>query len=240
MLYDYFQQLFAQVTNPPLDAIREELVTDMGSTLGSERNLLAPEPASCHHIKIDHPVIDNERLATLRKVTDPAFRSVALPMLFAPGDGAAGLERAMDRLCQKASAAVADGCTLLVLSDRGVDASHAPIPSLLATAGVHHHLVREGTRTKCALIVESGEAREVHHMALLLGYGAAAINPYLAFETLEDLILEGELGDIDLKIAIGSYIKACTKGVLKVMSEDGDFDASKLPRRPDLRGGRPR
>ena len=221
LLYDYFQQLFAQVTNPPLDAIREELVTDMGSTLGSERNLLAPEPASCHHIKIDHPVIDNERLATLRKVTDPAFRSVALPMLFAPGDGAAGLERAMDRLCQKASAAVADGCTLLVLSDRGVDASHAPIPSLLATAGVHHHLVREGTRTKCALIVESGEAREVHHMALLLGYGAAAINPYLAFETLEDLILEGELGDIDLKIAIGSYIKACTKGVLKVMSKMG-------------------
>ncbi len=221
LLYDYFQQLFAQVTNPPLDAIREELVTDMGSTLGAERNLLAPEPASCHHIRIDDPVIDNDQLATLLQVTDPAFRSVALPMLFAPDEGAAGLERAMDQLCQKASAAVADGCTLLVLSDRGVDAARAPIPSLLATAGVHHHLVREGTRTKCALIVESGEAREVHHMALLLGYGAAAINPYLAFETLEDLILEGELGDIDLKTAIRSYIKACTKGVLKVMSKMG-------------------
>ena len=221
LLYDYFQQLFAQVTNPPLDAIREELVTDMGSTLGSERNLLAPEPASCHHIRIDYPIVDNEQLATLQRVTDPVFRSVALPMLFAPNEGAAGLERAMDQLCQKASAAVADGCTLLVLSDRGVDATRAPIPSLLATAGVHHHLVREGTRTKCALIVESGEAREVHHMALLLGYGAAAINPYLAFETLEDLILEGELGDIDLKTAIRSFIKACTKGVLKVMSKMG-------------------
>ena len=221
LLYDYFQQLFAQVTNPPLDAIREELVTDMGSTLGSERNLLAPEPASCHHIRIDYPIVDNEQLATLQRVTDPVFRSVALPMLFAPNEGAAGLERAMDQLCQKASAAVADGCTLLVLSDRGVDATRAPIPSLLATAGVHHHLVREGTRTKCALIVESGEAREVHHMALLLGYGAAAINPYLAFETLEDLILEGELCDIDLKTAIRSFIKACTKGVLKVMSKMG-------------------
>ena len=221
LLYDYFQQLFAQVTNPPLDAIREELVTDMGSTLGSERNLLAPEPASCHHIKIDDPVIDNEQLATLRHVTDPAFRSETLPMLFSPGEGAAGLERAMDRLCQQASSSVADGRTLLVLSDRGVDPDHAPIPSLLATAGVHHHLVREGTRTKCALIIESGEAREVHHMALLLGYGAAAINPYLAFETLEDLILEGELVDVSLAVAIRAYIKACTKGVLKVMSKMG-------------------
>ena len=221
LLYDYFQQLFAQVTNPPLDAIREELVTDMGSTLGSERNLLAPEPASCHHIKIDDPVIDNEQLATLRQVTDPAYRSVTLPMLFTPSEGSAGLEQAMDQLCQKASTAVAEGCTLLVLSDRGVNAAHAPIPSLLATAGVHHHLVREGTRTRCALIIESGEAREVHHMALLLGYGAAVINPYLAFETLEDLILEGELGDIHLKTAIRSYIKACTKGVLKVMSKMG-------------------
>ena len=219
LLYDYFHQLFAQVTNPPLDAIREELVTDMGSTLGSERNLLAPEPESCHLIKIDDPVLDNEQLATLRHITDPAFRSITLPMLFSPSDG--GLERALEELRRRASTAVASGHTLLILSDRGVDSSSAPIPSLLATAGVHHHLVREGTRTKCALIIESGEAREVHHMALLLGYGAAAINPYLAFETIEDLILEHELNEQDLAKAIRSYIKACTKGVLKVMSKMG-------------------
>ena len=221
LLYDYFKQLFAQVTNPPLDAIREELVTDMGSTLGSERNLLSPEPASCHHIRITYPILDNEELAKLRNVADPAFRSVTLPILFAPGEGAEGLERVMDELCQRVSTAVEDGCTLIVLSDRGLDAGHAPIPSLLATAGVHHHLVREGTRTRCSLVVESGEAREVHHMALLLGYGAAAINPYLAFETLEDLILEGQLGEIDFPTAIRSYVTACTKGVLKVMSKMG-------------------
>ena len=221
LLYDYFQQLFAQVTNPPLDAIREELVTDMGSTLGSERNLLAPEQQSCHLIRIDDPVLDNEELATLRHVTDPAFRSVTLPMLFSPADGAAGLERAMEELCRGASAAVAAGHTLVVLSDRGVDDKNAPIPSLLATGGVHHHLVREGTRTKCALIVESGEAREIHHMALLVGYGAAAINPYLAFETIEDLTLERDLSKRDLAEAIRHYIKACTKGVLKVMSKMG-------------------
>ena len=221
LLYDYFQQLFAQVTNPPLDSIREELVTDMGSTLGSERNLLAPEQASCHQIRIDDPVLDNAQLAALRHMPDPAFRSVTLPMLFAPADGAHGLARAMDDLCKAASAAVASGHTLIVLSDRGVGANDAPIPALLATAGVHHHLVREGTRTRCALIIESGEAREVHHMALLLGYGAAAINPYLAFETLEDMILAGELNDVDIAKAIRQYIKACTKGVLKVMSKMG-------------------
>ena len=221
LLYDYFQQLFAQVTNPPLDAIREELVTDMGSTLGSERNLLAPEQASCHQIKIDDPVLDNTQLAALRHAPDSAFRSVTLPMLFSPADAASGLAQAMDELCEAASAAVAGGHTLIVLSDRGVDADHAPIPSLLATAAVHHHLVREGTRTRCALIIESGEAREVHHMALLLGYGAAAINPYLAFETLEDMILDGELRDVDVEKAVRDYIKACTKGVLKVMSKMG-------------------
>jgi glutamate synthase (NADPH/NADH) large chain len=221
LLYDYFQQLFAQVTNPPLDAIREELVTDMGSTLGAERNLLAPEPASCHHIKIDFPILDNEDLAKLRHVSDPAFRSTTLAMLFDPSEGAAGLERAMDDLCRQARAAVASGTTLIVLSDRGIDRAHAPIPSLLATAGVHHHLVREGTRTLCSLIVESGEAREVHHMALLLGYGAAAVNPYLAFETIENLILEGVISDVELREACQHYIKSCTKGVLKVMSKMG-------------------
>ena len=221
LLYDYFQQLFAQVTNPPLDAIREELVTDMSSTLGSERNLLLAEPASCRQIRIDDPILDNGELAKLRAAADPAFRSATLPMLFSPAAGAAGLERAMDGLCRQASAAVAEGRSLIVLSDRGVDREHAPVPSLLATAGVHHHLVREGTRTRCALLVESGEAREVHHMALLLGYGAAAINPYLAFDTLEALIREGRLAGVDPPEAVRRYVRACTKGVLKVMSKMG-------------------
>ena len=221
LLYDYFKQLFAQVTNPPLDAIREELVTDMGSTLGPEANLLAPDARSCHHVKVDAPVITNDDLAKLRRLDDPAFRSATLPMLFDPRAGAAGLEKAMDELCRAASDAVAGGVTLLVLSDRGVDRERAPVPALLATAGVHHHLVREGSRTRCALIVETGEARECHHMALLVGYGAAVINPYLAFETIEELRADGEVQDIDRAQAVRNYIKACTKGVLKVMSKMG-------------------
>ena len=221
LLYDYFKQLFAQVTTPPLDAIREELVTDMSSTLGPERNLLKPEPESCHQMRVDYPILDNEELAKLRHSADSTLRGVTLPMLFDAGGGAAGLERAMDELCRQASEAVEAGYTFLVLSDRGVDAEHVPIPSLLATAGVHHHLVREGTRTRCGLIIESGEAREVHHMALLLGYGAGAINPYLAFETIEELICEGEVPDIAPSQAIRHHILALTKGVLKVMSKMG-------------------
>ena len=220
-LYDYFKQLFAQVTNPPLDAIREELVTSMGSTIGPERNLLRPEPESCHQIKIPYPILDNDELAKLRHLADLAFRAVTLPMLYSPSEGGAGLERAMDTLCRRASEAVAEGCTILILSDRGVDRTHAPIPSLLATAGVHHHLVREGTRTKCGLLVESGEAREVHHMALLVGYGAGAINPYLAFETIDDMVRQGQLADIDGAKAVKNYVRAMTKGILKVMSKMG-------------------
>ena len=221
LLYDYFKQLFAQVTNPPLDAIREELVTDMSSTLGPERNLLKGEPESCHQIRVDSPILENEELAKLRHSADPALGAVTLPMLFDASGGASGLERAMDELCRQASAAVEKGYAFLVLSDRGVDAEHAPIPSLLATAGVHHHLVREGTRTRCGLIIESGEAREAHHMALLLGYGAGAINPYLAFETIEELICEGEVPGIDPPQGIRHHIVALTKGVLKVMSKMG-------------------
>ncbi len=221
LLYDYFKQLFAQVTNPPLDAIREELVTDMSSTLGAERNLLKPEPESCHQIRIEYPILDNEETARIRHNPDPSLRAVTLSTLFDPHDGAAGIEETMDELCRQASAAVADGCALLVLSDRGVDADHAAIPSLLVTAGVHHHLVREGTRTRCALIIESGEAREAHHMALLLGYGAGAVNPYLAFETIEELIERGDVADVDARQGIRHHILALTKGVLKVMSKMG-------------------
>ena len=221
LLYDYFKQLFAQVTNPPLDAIREELVTDMGSTLGAEGNLLAPTAESCHHIKVDYPVITNAELATLRDLDNPAFKSCTLPMVYDPTTGSTGLEHAVANLCDAASNAVDSGATLLVISDRGISQEQAPIPALLATAGVHHHLVREGSRTRCALIIETGEARECHHMALLVGYGAAVINPYLAFETIGQLVLDGELQDLSGEQAIRHYVEACTKGVLKVMSKMG-------------------
>ncbi|HEY7497859.1 MAG TPA: glutamate synthase large subunit [Vicinamibacterales bacterium] len=224
LLYDYFKQLFAQVTNPPLDAIREELVTSMESTIGPERNLLLPEPESCRQINVRYPIIDNDQLAKLRHINTTAlggFRSVTLPMTFDPRDGGAALERAMDRLKAQASTAVENGHTILILSDRGVTEKCAPIPSLLATAGVHHHLVREGTRTRCALIVESGDAREVHHVALLIGYGAGAVNPYLAFETLDDMIQQRVIEGLTHEKATANYIKALNKGILKVMSKMG-------------------
>jgi glutamate synthase (ferredoxin) len=197
LLYEYFKQLFAQVTNPPLDAIREELVTDMGSTIGPERNLLKAEPESCRQIKIKYPIIHNEHVAKLRHLPpNIPFRSTTLSMLFDPENDGPALERAMDDLCRRASEAVAAGFDILILSDRGVSPKLAPIPSLLATAGVHHHLVREGTRTRCALVVESGDAREVHHVSLLLGYGAGVVNPYVAFETIDDMIVQGMLSGI--------------------------------------------
>ncbi|MDO8678530.1 MAG: glutamate synthase large subunit [Acidobacteriota bacterium] len=221
LLYDYFTQLFAQVTNPPLDAIREELVTSMGGTIGPEGNLLETSPRACRQIQVDFPVLHNDQVAKLRHLPPGSpFRSTTLPLLYNPDDDGPGLERAMAELCRKASAAVAAGYGILILSDRGVDAMHAPIPSLLATAGVHHHLVREGTRTKCGLLIETGDAREVHHVALLIGYGAGSVNPYLAFETLDDLTRQGLIG-IPLIQSIANYIKALNKGVLKVMSKMG-------------------
>ena len=214
LLFDYFKQLFAQVTNPPLDAIREELVTTMSSTIGPEGNLLDATPDACRQIRITYPILDNDQVAKIRHLpTGSRFRSTTLPLLYDPRDDGPGLERAVEALCQRASAAVAAGYGILILSDRGVDAQHAPIPSLLAVASVHHHLVREGTRTRCGLLVEAGDAREVHHVALLLGYGAGAVNPYLAFETLRS---SGRDRDRESR-----YIKALNKGVLKVMSKMG-------------------
>jgi glutamate synthase (NADPH/NADH) large chain len=248
VLFDYFKQLFAQVTNPPLDAIREELITSMASTIGPEGNLLDPRPESCRQIAVKNPVISNEELAKLRCVgremgvglflTDsdpgdeiepscpmpaavPGFRTVTLPMLFDPKEDGPGLAAAMDALCRQASEAVAAGYNILILSDRGINERKAAIPSLLATAGVHHHLVREGTRTKCALVVEAGDAREVHHCALLIGYGAGAVNPYLAFETFDDMIRQGMLPGLTHAKAVRNYIKALNKGILKVMSKMG-------------------
>jgi len=222
LLYEYFKQIFAQVTNPPLDAIREELVTSMGSTIGPERNLLKAEPESCRQLNMRYPIIHNEHVAKLRNLPPHVpFRSTTLSMLFDPAADGPGLEHAMTELCRQASEAVAAGFDILILSDRGVGPRMAPIPSLLATAGVHHHLVREGTRTKCGLVIESGDAREVHHVSLLLGYGAGVVNPYVAFETIDDMLRQGMLPGIEREKAIQHYIKALNKGVLKVMSKMG-------------------
>jgi len=220
-LYDYFKQLFAQVTNPPLDQIREELVTAMGSTIGPELNLLEAEPESCRQIVLKDPVLSNEDLAKLVHVSERGFKAVTLPMLYPVAASAPGLERALGELQARASQAIADGHNILILSDRGVTRALAPIPSLLATAAVHHHLVRQGERTRCGLVVETGDAREVHHVALLIGYGAGAVNPWVAFETLDDLINQGILTGIDHAKAVTNYIKALNKGILKVMAKMG-------------------
>jgi len=220
-LYDYFKQVFAQVTNPPLDAIREELVTSMESTIGPEGNLLDPRPESCRQITIKYPIIDNDQLAKLRHVYEPGFRSTRISMLFPATNDPKGMERALEDLNRRASAAVDAGYTILILSDRDMDRDRVPIPSLLATSSVHHHLVRQGKRTRCALVVESGSAREVHHCALLIGYGAGAVNPYLAFESLDDMIRSGLLTGVTHEQAVKNYIKALNKGILKVMSKMG-------------------
>jgi glutamate synthase domain-containing protein 2/glutamate synthase domain-containing protein 1/glutamate synthase domain-containing protein 3 len=222
LLYAYFKQLFAQVTNPPLDANFEALVTSLHTYLGREGNLLDETPRHCNLIKLKQPILSNEDLEKLREVSVEGMRTVTLPMLFNVIDGEAGLEKSVDELCIKAVEAVRDGATILILSDRGVDRDKAPIPSLLATAAVHHHLIREGTRTQAGLVVETGEAREVHHFCLLIGYGAGAINPYLAFETLADLHRDGLLPkDLDLDHAKKNYIKAANKGIIKVASKMG-------------------
>jgi len=186
-LFNYFKQLFAQVTNPPIDPIREEMVMSLISYIGSERNILEEGPENCHMLKLAHPLLSNRELEKLRRVSNRDLLATTLPALFRASDGEAGLKRALDELCQRASLAVKAGYSLMILSDRGVDKDYAPIPCLLALAAVHNLLVREETRTQVALITESGEPREVMHFALLSGYGASAINPYLALESVENL-----------------------------------------------------
>ncbi|MCW3816969.1 glutamate synthase large subunit [Micromonospora sp. DR5-3] len=225
LLYDYFHQLFAQVTNPPLDAIREELVTSLASTIGPEGNLLDPGPASCRQIVLPYPVIDNDELAKILSIDEdgdlPGFKAVRVSGLYRVRDGGAGIKARLTEICRHVSEAIEDGVRILVLSDRDSNADLAPIPSLLLTAAVHQHLVREQTRTQVALIVESGDCREVHHAAVLIGYGAAAVNPYLAFESVEDMISTGALVGVDPEKAVRNYVKALGKGVLKIMSKMG-------------------
>lgn len=223
LLYNYFKQLFAQVTNPPLDAIREELVTSTFSTLGPRGNLLEPKPDACRQIMCKTPIVDNDELTRIKLLEGwRGFKSQTLPIVFTAAAGAKGMEQALADLFAAADRAIAQGVNILILSDRGVDEHHAAIPSLLACSGLHHHLVRNGKRSLAGLVIESGEAREVHHFALLLGYGADLINPYVAFESLDDMIREGMLKNgIDHHAAVKYYIKAINKGVVKVMSKMG-------------------
>ena len=225
LLFDYFSQLFAQVTNPPLDAIREELVTSLAGSIGPEQNLLEPTAASCRQIVLPFPVIDNDDLAKIVHVNEdgdlPGFSTVTVHGLYPVGGGGEALRDALDRVRREVSTAIAAGARIIVLSDRDSTEHMAPIPSLLLTSAVHHHLIREKTRTRVGLVVEAGDAREVHHIALLIGYGAAAVNPYLAFETIEDLIDAGAMPGVDRREAVQKYVKAAGKGVLKVMSKMG-------------------
>ena len=221
LLYNYFKQLFAQVTNPPIDAIREEIVTSATTLLGTEHNLLAPSPESAKLIELKSPILTNDQLEKLRSIKQPGFKAVTLPIHFDPAGGAAALEKALDALFAAADAAVRDGANLIILSDRGVSPTRAPIPALLAVAGLHHDMIRKGTRMKVGLLLESGEPREVHHFATLLGYGAGAINPYMAYETFDDMIDQGLLVGVDHKTAVKNFVKAATKGVIKTLSKMG-------------------
>jgi glutamate synthase (NADPH/NADH) large chain len=221
-LFNYFKQLFAQVTNPPIDPIREELVMSLISYIGSERNILDEAPENCHMLKLAHPLLTNRELEKLRRVSNRDLLAATLPALFRAKEAEIGLKRALDELCQRASRAVKAGYSLLILSDRGVDKDYAPIPCLLALAAVHNLLVREETRTQVALITESGEPREVMHFALLSGYGASAINPYLALESVEDLAWRGELGEgATPEMAVKHFLRAIKKGLLKTFSKMG-------------------
>lgn len=225
LLYDYFHQIFAQVTNPPLDAIREELVTSLSTTIGPEGNLLDAGPASCRQIVLPYPVIDNDELAKILSINEdgdmPGFKAVRVSGLYPLRDGGKGIKRRLVEICRHVSEAIEDGVRILVLSDRDSTPDLAPIPSLLLTAAVHQHLVREQTRTQVALIVESGDCREVHHAAVLIGYGAAAVNPYLAFESVEDLIATGALAGVAPDKAVRNVVKALGKGIQKIMSKMG-------------------
>ncbi|HWR53768.1 MAG TPA: glutamate synthase large subunit [Bryobacteraceae bacterium] len=221
-LFNYFKQLFAQVTNPPIDPIREELVMSLASFIGTERNILAETPQHCHTLKLKHPILTNYDLEKLRRFSWGDFLATTLPTLYRVDGGGKELERALEGLCRRASLAIKSGYTMLILSDRGVETDYTPIPSLLALTAVHNHLVREKTRTQVALIVESGEPREVMHFALLIGYGASAVNPYLAIESLEDLQRRGLLPEgVTFEAALKNYKKAINKGLLKVFSKMG-------------------
>ncbi|MCA1717200.1 MAG: glutamate synthase subunit alpha, partial [Actinobacteria bacterium] len=220
LLFSYFKQLFAQVTNPPIDPLREELVMSLDMSLGPEQNLFDETPEHCRRIPLKGPILTATELEKIRQLNSEPFASTTLSMLF-PADDEKNLKEALDELCESAEKAVMEGSTVLILSDRGVSAEQAPIPSLLATAAIHHHLVRAGIRTRTTLIVETAEAREGHHFALLVGYGASAVNPYLAFETIEDMVETGLTGGVEPDEASENFVKANEKALLKIISKMG-------------------
>jgi len=219
-LYQYFKQIFAQVTNPALDCIREELVTATETFIGSEGNLLDPGPHSCRLIRLDNPLIDNKQLAQLREVSLSGFKATTLDALFVANDDGAGFEKGFEELCAAADKAIADGFNILIVSDRNISATHAAMPTLLVMGGLHHHLVRSGTRTKVSIVLETGEAREVHHFSTLIGFGADAINPYMAFDSIHQMIKD-EMMDIDFDKAVYNFLKGSIKGVVKTMAKMG-------------------
>lgn len=221
LLYNYFKQLFAQVTNPPIDPIREELITSTETYLGTKGNILEPGPQTCRQIRFETPILTNDALANLRNLSLSGFRIAELPILFEAGSGGKGLKKSMKRLYEKADRAIKDGANILILSDRNFDKKRIPMPALLAISGLHHHLIRTGKRTETGIVLESGEPREVHHFCTLLGYGVDLVNPYMAYASLYDMIREGHLNGIDYPRAVDGYNKAVVKGVVKVMSKMG-------------------
>jgi glutamate synthase domain-containing protein 2/glutamate synthase domain-containing protein 1/glutamate synthase domain-containing protein 3 len=221
LLFNYFKQLFAQVTNPPIDPIREELVMSLETNIGPEKNLFEETAEHCSQLRLLSPILTNEQLAQIKALDEGQLRTVTLPILFPAGSGGPGLRAALEELCRRAADAVEQGYTIIVLSDRGMSERTVPIPSLLATGAVHHHLIREGMRMRVGIVVESGEPREVQHYCLLFGYGAGAVNPYVAYETLREMEIEGVLRGVDGDEAIYNYRKAVAKGVLKVMTKMG-------------------
>jgi glutamate synthase (NADPH/NADH) large chain len=221
LLYNYFKQLFAQVTNPPIDALREEIVTGTELFLGSEGDLIDPRPESCHQLKLEVPVLTNKELAQIAQLDQSGLKAVTVPMLFPVNQDGSGLKQALEGLCQTALGQIKAGANIIILSDRGLNEQTAAIPALLAVSGLHHFLIRAKVRTKVGLVVETGEPREVHHFALLLGYGATAINPYLAFETIADMVERNLITGIDTYHAQKKYCKAIVKGIVKVLSKMG-------------------
>ncbi len=222
LLYDYFKQLFAQVTNPPIDSIREELITSSEMLIGAEGNLLQPRPADCRQLELAGPVLTNEDFARLRRMDLPGLKVGVLPILFRVTRGEVGLVKSMEELRIMARRMIEEeDVSVLILTDRGINREFAAVPALLAVAGLHHYLIREQLRTRVSLVLETGEAREVHHFALLVGYGCSAINPYLAFETMDGMIGAGMLTNVDHKLACKNFVKAATKGIVKVASKMG-------------------
>jgi len=221
LLYNYFQQVFAQVTNPPIDAIREHYVTSTATLLGPEGSLLNPSEESCQRIRLDSPILTNEDLNKLRYLKRTPFQARTFPILFQAANGESHLESSLTQLFQSVDEAVKEGISLIILSDKGLSKEAAAIPALLAVSGLHQHLIRQGTRTKVSIIVETGEPRDIHHLCMLIGYGADAINPHLAFATIEDFFHNGKLGEMELSKAINQYLQAVTKGIVKVLSKMG-------------------